>query len=307
MSLIKCIKCKEHASVFLRYANLRLCKKHFNEYILRRVKRTVNRYNLISEGDKVLVGVSGGKDSIALLNILEKLRKDIDFYLHGLTIDLGIGGYSKISIEKAIENYELLNIPYTIFSIKEYYGFTIRDLIYRFRRRSACSLCGVVKRYILNRFAYENGFTSIATGHNLDDMIQIAFSALLRGDNYQLAKVYPKTEGTNRFVTRIRPLAEVPEKDALLYVVLNNLPYVKEECPFSIGASSLKIKKIMNLFEDESPSIKLSFARNLYKNIVPLLSRELKTNEIKSCEKCGMPSRGIICSFCKLKLNIMKD
>lgn len=279
----------------LRYANLALCRKHFIEYFERRVHRTIKKYDMIKKGDRVAVAVSGGKDSVALLYALSSLRERLGVELIGITIDLGIRGYSEKCVEVAIKHYERLSIPYRIVDVRNY-GFTVDQL--RGLRRSVCSACGVIKRYLLNKVSREMGARVLATGHNLDDFLAVVLQAYIRGDIRLLSKLKPSLPPIDGLVAKVKPLVETPEKDALLYVLLRELDYVKEECPYAVGATSIEYKALLNQLEDKHPGIKLQMLRAFLDRIQPLITYE--ELPLTTCRRCGEPSSSSTCQFCRL-------
>lgn len=284
---MKCFYCSEEAIVNLRYTNLRLYKKHFIEYFENRGRKTLERYQMLSKNKEILIAVSGGKDSVALLNVMSKLSSDYDIYIHGLTIDLGINSY-KSYIRAAIENYRSLGVDYTIIDIKREYGFTIDDAVKVFKKRKPCSTCGIVKRYVINRFAYEQGFDSIATGHTLDDITALMLLHLLRGNLNELKKLVPVLESRERMVSRIKPLIETYENDIKVYVDLKSLIFDNSRCPYYSDESSLFYKKLLDKVENRSPSSKIVFLRSILNKIVPLIQTE--EISLKKCKICGMPT-----------------
>ncbi len=305
---MKCNICGNIASIKLDYANLRLCNLHFVNYFKRRIKRTIEKYKLINPGDKILIAVSGGKDSLTLLNILSELREDINFYLEGITIDLGIEEYSNKYIKIVKENYEKFKVEYKIISLKDELGFTISEIIKSMKRRRPCSICGAIKRYMLNKLAYEWGFNKLATGHNLDDLLYILLRSYIRGDYKQALKLYPLLPGNDRLVTRIRPLAEIPESDIILYSRIKGINFLKEKCPYSKGSKGFTYRKLLDMLEQESPSSKLSMLRSFYNIYKPALeSYYLKRPiKLKYCKSCGMPTSNEICSVCKIIARVQR-
>ncbi len=298
----RCKLCGKKAVVTLPYANTRLCKEHFKEYFTRRIERTIRRYRMVSPGERILVTVSGGKDSVALLDVLSILSEKLGFKIHGLTLDLGIKGYSSEYVRVAEEVYERLGVEYTILSLKETYGFTI-DEVAGIKRR-VCAYCGLVKRYVFNRYAWENGFDAIATGHNMDDLLGNALFAIMRGDLEALMKIKPVIPGREALVKRIRPLAFTREKDIKLYICLKKLPVVRTTCPYAVGATSGVFKSKINELEDRFPSIKYSFARTLYDKMQ--IQMEESDYQLRKCKICGMPSKSQICGFCRLRAELGK-
>lgn len=293
---MKCRVCGRDAVVKLDYANLKLCREHFIEFFERRVARTISRYGMLRRGDKVAVAVSGGKDSASLLHALWRLKGELGVELVGVTIDLGIRGYSDQSVEVARRNYEKLGVPYRIIKLADY-GFIMDDA--RTLKKPACSTCGAVKRYLLNKAAREIGATVIVTGHTLDDFLAVLMQAYTRGDLQQLAKhrVYlPPADG---LIARAKPLVETPERESLLYAQLLGLEFTVIECPLSRGATLADFKAALNLLEERHPGMKIMMLRAFLNRLQPLLPSERRVPG--RCEVCGEPSTSSVCQFCRIR------
>ncbi|RLE80283.1 MAG: TIGR00269 family protein [Thermoprotei archaeon] len=288
---------------------MRLCKEHFIEFFEKRVKRTVERYKMIEPSDRVAVAVSGGKDSVSLLYVLRKLSQVMGFKLVGIHVNLGIGEYSKRALDLVLRAFKSMDIEYFVVSLKDEYGFSVEELVKKFRRRTACSLCGTVKRYILNKIAYEARATKLATGHNLDDFAEKIIMNMFRGSYEQLAKLSPTLPSLHeRMIAKIKPLAETPERDVKLYVQLNNISFLKIKCPFSQEALSLELKSLLDSFERNHPGAKISLVRHFFKRMHPVLQEIFQIQTpIKTCKICGFPSSHDLCSFCKIRMRVLQN
>ena len=291
---MRCAYCRGRASIMLPYARMALCNRHFPDYIVGRVAKTIERYRLFGRGDRVLLGISGGKDSVALASILSRLRGDVGYKVHCLHIDLGIPGYSEESRGVVLEVSRRLGAPLSIISLRESIGVGIPELASA-TGREPCSICGTVKRYILNAAASKWGVDVVATGHNLDDLTTYMLKSLLRGDYEAAAKLSPKSERVGGLVSRVRPLAEVSEEEAKLYVVVEGLPHVARECPLAPTESfDLEIRRFLNLLEKRHPSTKIGFYRASVRRL-----KRAEDLEVRGCSVCGMPASGDTCGFCK--------
>ncbi|MCD6547585.1 MAG: TIGR00269 family protein [Nanoarchaeota archaeon] len=287
---MKCSVCKKPAFVKVRYMKKSYCKEHFAQFIESKVKNTIEKFKLIDEDDKILVAVSGGKDSSALLYILSKLFNNVV----AIHLDLGIGEFSRKSKEAVKELSKLCNVELKIYKLKDMVGFSIPEI--KLERR--CGACGLIKRYLLNKIAYEEGFNKIAVGHNLDDELSFIVNCLISGDIKQLSRIGPKTQTKGKLIGRIKPLYKCYESEMKLYCDAVGINYVKEICPFSKGAKQAVYKKALDLIEEKSPGSKLSFINSFIKKIKPLLPKEeVKLNE---CKECGFMTTSDVCSFCKL-------
>jgi uncharacterized protein (TIGR00269 family) len=298
----KCRVCGAPAYARLEYANLQLCRDNFVRFFERRVERTVERYGMFERGSRVAVAVSGGKDSVALLHSLWKLRGKLGVELVAITIDLGIAGHSDRYVPLARRVCERLGVSCRVVDLRGEYGFSVDEL--RGLRRPVCSLCGAVKRYVLNREARELGAHVLATGHNLDDFLAALLQAYIRGDLRALAKLRPYLPPEGKLVARAKPLVETPERDTKLYVEALGLEHVTWKCPYSSGAPSFEYKRVLDLLEEEHPSIKFQMLRSFLERIQPLISVEEPS--LLSCSKCGEPSSSPVCQFCRIKSMIAK-
>ncbi len=291
---------KKKAVVFLPHHRLALCRKHFVSWFEKRVEKTVKEFRMFSKKDRILVAVSGGKDSLSLWNALINLGYQAD----GFYIDLGIDQYSQDSKLLALSFSEKIDRPLHIVSLKEELApIPVIDTV---SNRPACSACGTVKRYYMNRYAKELGYNIIATGHNLDDEVAVLFGNTLHWDINYLQRQYPVLEEEDGFVRKVKPLCKITEKESALYAFFNGIEYIEYECPFSEGASSIEYKELLSRLEEKHPGTKLQFYTNFLKNMYPILKEHEKKEKPKKCIICGEPTYADICSVCRMRERLKK-
>lgn len=245
----------------------------------------------------MIVAVSGGKDSLALWYVLKLLG----YKTHGFHIDLGIkfNNYSEISKQKVINFSEKNGLPVSIISLKESFGFTI-DEYKKMGQRTACATCGIIKRYLLNNFTKRTGADCLATGHNLDDETAVLLGNLLNWQIGYLKRQHPKLPASyGYFVSRVKPFCERTEKETAAFSFLKKIDYVQDECPYSLNASSIFYKRIMNEIELKSAGTKLRFFRGFLKN-KHLFSEEVEAKSLNICSNCGQPTVSSPCAFCRI-------
>ncbi len=231
-----CSKCGNQQVIIRRkHSGQSLCRECFTEAINEKVLKDIRKYKLIDKGDKVLMALSGGKDSVVALHILNSLRERNIIDLLAVTIDEGIMGYREEGVKIAEANTQLLGIEHRVVSFKEYFGRTLDDMMTSGgETRHACTYCGVFRRWILNKVAQEEGATKIATGHNLDDETQSILMNYLEGNVNNLVRIGPKSESRNeRFTMKIKPLREIPEKEVGLYAIASDLDVHLAGCPYA--------------------------------------------------------------------------
>ncbi len=295
---MKCRICGRRAIIKLRQHNLPLCRDHFIERFLKETERTIRRYKMFQRRDTVLVAVSGGKDSLSLLHAL----KQLGYNLKAIFIDLGIPGSSEISKEKVKKLANELDVELIVVSLKEKVGETLPEVIKRRPQHKICSLCGMIKRYLMNRTAYELDINVVATGHNLDDEIALLLSNTLRWQVSYLVKQTPFLESEGpKLAAKAKPFAFHTEREIGAYAIINKIDYNASECPYSKGAKTLLYKHMLNEIEVRSPGTKLRF----YKEFLDFRDRYLKDAnkdrpQMKECKICGMPTSLDVCAFCKV-------
>ncbi len=262
---------------------------------------TIRKYNLFSEEDKVAVAVSGGKDSMSLLNILKGR-----FNITALFIDVGIPKFSEESFHIVSDFCRKYNIPVKRVSLKEVVGFTTSEAV-KVVGGKACTTCSVLKRYALNKSA--RGFDKLATGHNLDDEAESVMMNLLKVNISSLISLGPKTglfEDDN-FVQRVKPFYFVLERDILKYAIKRRIPFVNYPCPLR-GDSPFRyfMKKELDNLEKTFPNIKQNIVKSFLNNIKNKENLRVK-HKIYHCKYCGEPSSSPVCNACKIRLKVEKE
>jgi uncharacterized protein (TIGR00269 family) len=259
------------------------------------VGQTIREFRMVQRAEKILVAVSGGKDSLGLWAILTKLG----YQAEGLYIDLGIAGYSARSREFCEAFAREQGLRLHVLKLEEELGAGL-DEIARSLRGEPCAHCGAIKRYLMNRAAVAGGYGALATGHNLDDEAATLLGNTLRWDLEYLARQYPVLPAGPKLARKVKPLIYISEREMVAYCLITGIRYIYEECPHSIGARSLRLKGLLNRLEDEAPSTKITFLKSFLR--VHRLLPALKAAELRDCPACGMPTAAEgPCRFCRIK------
>lgn len=171
-------------------------------------------------------------------------------------------------------------------------------------RRDVCTYCGVFRRQALNIIAREEGATKVATGHNLDDMVQTMFMNLIRGDMSAMARFFSKSP-SEKLIPRIRPLSRVSEKEVTVQAILLGLPVHFGKCPL-VSGMRVKVRRILDKLEQENPGFKeraFSFLERLVKDALPEMTSSFK---LRYCKQCGEPTSGELCKACQFKQELVE-
>jgi len=291
----RCIKCKTPTGIFIPHHKLSLCKEHYVEWYQQRVETTIRKFRMFTRDDRILVAVSGGKDSLALWHALVSLGYEAD----GFIIDLGFGQFSEDSIHVSQKLASSLGRPLHVMDLnKEFYSI---NEIKKKDRRPICSICGTVKRYLINLYAKKLGYQVVATGHNLDDEVAVLLVNTLSWNVEYLRRQYPVLKEGNGFVRKIKPLCKTTEMENRTYVEVNEIEFVEYKCPYSKGATSIEYKKFIEDLENTSPGTKLRFYSEFLRKVYPLLQKGVEDQGVKPCKVCGEPTSGEVCAVCLIK------
>jgi uncharacterized protein (TIGR00269 family) len=261
------------------------------------VRKTIDEYEMVAPGERVLVAVSGGKDSLALWDILTELGYQAD----GLYLGLGIGDYSDESGRMTRAFAEARGLTLREIDLPDDVGFDIPTGS-RAARRVPCSACGLSKRHLFNRAAVEGGYDVVATGHNLDDEAAVLFGNVLRWATDYLGRQLPVLPARDGFVRKVKPLVRLGERETAAWCVLRGIDYIVEECPMAEGNKHLGYKEALNTIEDQSPGTKNAFYFGFLSHASHLFTPEAEAEQadLRPCSSCGAPTVGDVCAFCKL-------
>jgi uncharacterized protein (TIGR00269 family) len=253
---------------------------------------------MMTPDDRVLVAVSGGKDSLAVWDILLELGYRAD----GFVIGLGIGEYSSTSTEYARRFAASRRATLLEVDLPSEYGYDIPTGA-RAARRAPCSACGLTKRHLFDKTAVDHGYDVVVTGHNLDDEAAVLFGNVLRWDTEYLARQLPVLPARDGFPKKVKPLVRLAERETAAYCVVRGIDYIVEECPMAAGNRHLGYKEALNQIESGSPGAKHSF----YFGYLDRASAAFRDafaqgggDALARCTSCGAPSSNEVCAFCRL-------
>lgn len=291
--------CKEKSIIELP-AGEKLCKIHFTEYFENKVFRTITKFDLIGKEEHLGVAISGGKDSLTLLHILSKLSKqNPKIKLKAILIDEGIKDYRDKSLVTAKEFCDKNNVKLEIYSFEEEFGMSLDNML-KVLDVKPCTICGIFRRYLLNKKSKELGFTKLATGHNLDDEAQSIMMNQFKNNIHLSARLGPKTgiNDNKNFVQRIKPLYLCTEKEVTTYAFINTLLDKFIECPNVVKSYRAQVRDMLNDLESKFSGTKYSIV-NSFLQILPDLKERFKGGGVNFCQKCNEPCSKDKCNACK--------
>ena len=225
------------------------------------VRKCVRDYDMLQPGDRVVAGVSGGKDSLALLRLMAELRdhSPVPFTLHAVTLDMG---YEEMDFSPVAELCARLQVPYTVKQTQ------IREIVFDIRKEeNPCALCAKLRRGILNDAALELGANKVALGHHYDDAIEtFLLSMIYEG---RLSSFLPVTYMDRTGLTLIRPMLYLHEKTISNFVTRENLPVVHNPCPADKNTKREDVKALLYELEGRYPGLKDNIFGGLQRSPLP--------------------------------------
>jgi uncharacterized protein (TIGR00269 family) len=316
--MTECTRCDGTAVMHAAYSGAHLCESHFRESVEKRVRRRVREDDLLPDDatpedpETWVVGLSGGKDSVVLTQILhETFDQDPRVELVALTIHEGIEGYRDESVAACEELAADLDVRHELVSYEEEFGVRMDDVVEDDpENMAACAYCGVFRRDLLEDYAEALGADKLLTGHNLDDEAQTALMNVLEGDVAQMAKHFDASLGpfderteTDDFVPRAKPLRDVPEKEVALYAHLRDLPAHITECPHASEAYRGEIQQLLLGLEENHPGTRHSILSG-YMEFAAMAAERYRGDDggpdLGECVECGASTTRERCRKCGL-------
>jgi tRNA(Ile)-lysidine synthase TilS/MesJ len=320
----QCSKCTEKAIYNDRYRNIMLCKDHFFKLIENKVERFILNNRLVEHNDRILLSLSGGKDSTAMLYILNDIFKDRDdIKLSAITVDQGIKNYRKVGINIVKEQCRKLKIPLTICSFKDEFGTVLDDIAKRVNPTKVCNFCSELRRFLVSNVGKKMKATKIAVGYTLDNAFLVIINSVIRSNMFKATQFilpkYPPDFLLNRFKfnypIEIFPMRLVSEEETSLYVKLKNLQIDHGKCPYpqptkkgSHGFWRLELTAMMQELDKRFPNIKIDTLNNFQKNFISMYEEIINRDGILDarCGLCDKPlsgyknpiRSGLICQEC---------
>lgn len=296
---MKCRVCRGPAVIDIRRHNANFCVEHFLRLCRDQVAKAIDDFDMFHPSDRILVAVSGGKDSLAVWDILRELGYQAD----GLYIGLGIGGYSDRSGEATKAFAEQRGWPLQVVDLREEYDYDVPTAA-KVTKRVPCSACGLSKRHLFDKAAVDGGYDAVVTGHNLDDEAAVLFGNTLKWQTEYLARQMPVLPARHGFPRKVKPLVRLGEREMAAYCVLRGIDYIVEECPMAAGNKHLGYKDSLNELEARSPGSKFDFyfgflarAGERFRDAAPEAPEGVG---LGYCIDCGSSSTNERCAFCHL-------
>jgi len=319
---MECTKCDRPAVMHAAYSGSHLCEPHFLESVERRVRHRVREDGLLSrdatpaDPETWVIGLSGGKDSVVLAQILqETFAEDRRVEMVALTIHEGIEGYRDESLAACEELIADLDLRHEVVGYAEEFGVEMDDVVEDDPMdMAACAYCGVFRRDLLADYAGDFGADKLLTGHNLDDEAETALMNVFEGNVEQMARHYdaslgpfesdgplPARSEPEGMIPRAKPLRDVPEKEVALYAQLRDLPAHVAECPHASESFRAEIQSHLLDLEEAHPGTRHSIMAG-YEEMASLAAERYGGDEeaYDTCESCGAPTAGDRCRTCTL-------
>lgn len=295
--------------IFRDYEGVALCRKHFLMSVEKKVKKVAGKYGMLQKGDRIGVALSGGKDSAAALYLMKQIigqRRDMEIV--ALSIDEGIRGSRDLALKKSKQLCRKLGIRQYVFSYKKELGSTLDQKVRKLGlgMNDVCGLCGVSRRWILNKKARELGLTKICFGMNLNDEAESIMMNYVRGDIPRASRLGPvteystKKEGGAMFIPRIKPLRWIPEKEVELYARLSGLPFRPKECKYR-GGLRVDVEKALDMLEKKHVGLMFTVV-STFDRMLPGIRNSVHYDgqAIMECKMCGEPGSHEVCKACEL-------
>ena len=302
---MNCDKCNNQIAYSRKYSGEKLCSKCFSESIVRKTAKTISKYKMIKNVDLVCVAVSGGKDSLVLLQILDKMSQTHNFKIKAITIDEGITGYREEALDIVEKFCSKLNVEHNVYSYKKLFDLTLDEALElrKEEKTSSCSICGTLRRRAIDFAAKDIGADVTATAHNIDDVLQTYLINMISGDTNKIGWMDPDTSANT--LRKIKPFCEIYESEIVFYAFTNEIPFQSEPCPHMNEGIRTEIREFLNALENHHSGVKNNLLRSALK--ISEIVKEKNVKQKRNCSRCGNHCTGKICSVCTTILNLKEN
>ncbi len=291
---MKCSRCRRPARHRLPSHNARFCDHCLGVFFRRQVEKAIKQFDMLEFGQRVLVAVSGGKDSLALWQVLRELGYPAEG-VH-ISLELGDGVFGQASLASCQEMARRLDAPLHLFNMAQMAGHGVQEIAWA-NKRYFCSVCGTLKRYYLNKICLELGCEVIATGHHLDDEAARLLGNLVRRHRQYLESQWPALPGVpGAFAKKIKPLCRLRGAEIKSYAKARGLPVAQGACPRSKGATLPYYTEAVRLLEERMPGTSLNFYLGYLEDKA---GPPAAPDGYRRCPSCGMPTFAETCTVCR--------
>lgn len=302
---IGCSYCNNREIFYVRPSSgEKLCKKCYIKSIEKKVQNTISYYRMLRPNERIVIAVSGGKDSLSCLYILYNIEKKKfpDSKLIVVTIDEGINNYRSDSINIVKRNCKKLGLEHYVYSFKKIFGYNLDEIVINSNNfLSPCSYCGILRRQAINIAVKEIKATKLVTAHNLDDETQSIIMNFLRGDISKMVLNNRSREvESTRIIPRMKPLCLIPEIEILNYAILKKIEFQTTFCPYHESSIRSNVRKFLNELEEKHAGIKY----NIFRSFEKLKTLEINKSSVRNCKICGFPSMQENCRTCNILINL---
>ncbi len=304
MPAMYCHRCQKMAAIRMRQHRLQFCKDHFIEWMLERTSHTIKNLGMFGHTERVLVAVSGGKDSLSLWDVLWQLG----YQAEGMYIHLGIESqehYSDSSEYFAQRFADERGLKLHVVNVRQQFGKSVPEFaaLKKWGKDRPCGVCGMIKRHIMNQAAKDLGFGVLATAHNLDDEAAVLMVNTMSWQVELMRRQSPVLNASSGLPRKVKPFCRFYERETAAYALSRGIEYVEEECPHALGSTQLYYKDLLNRMESEHPGYKTQFYAGFLSAREALFGRS-EVEEIPeghNCPNCGQPTTSSgLCTFCRL-------
>jgi uncharacterized protein (TIGR00269 family) len=308
----KCSSCNNNSTIIHRkHSKQYLCPECFEKSIEKNIYKTISKYKMLKPSSKIIVGLSGGKDSTALLYNLIKIQEKTyrSNPIIALTIDEGIKDYREKSIDYAKNFCKKYNIEHIIIRFQDVIGYSLDNII-DIKKHSndylyACNYCATFRRRLLNDEAKKLGGDVLALGHNLTDIAETFLMNILYKRFPLIAKQYIFKQENEKiskfFLKKVTPLMRIPEEEIFFYVNLKKFSYYPSHCPYREKDPIIR-KRVLDFIQScktYSPEIEFNLL-NGFLELSETLYNSLEEVKYNFCQICGYPcGSNKICTYCQ--------